>query len=221
MTVASTEHSMTTFGARWRMAGARHRRRALVCYKAQMETLEILMVAVGLSMDAFAVSIGASASGRATGSRAAFRLAFHFGLFQFMMPVAGWLIGMSVAPLVVSFDHWIAFTLLSFVGIRMILAGFRPDVEALRKDPSRGWTLVMLSIATSLDALAVGLSLAMIAGPIWYPAIVIGVVTGGLTFAGTRLGTRLGARFGKGMEIAGGIALLTVGVRIVYTHMAS
>jgi putative Mn2+ efflux pump MntP len=186
-----------------------------------MDTLEILMIAVGLSMDAFAVSLGASASGRATGRRAAFRLSFHFGLFQFLMPVIGWLVGVSVAPLVVSFNHWIACALLSFVGVRMILAGFRPDVEAFAKDPSRGWTLVILSVATSLDALAVGLTLAMIAGPILYPAVVIGVVTGSLTLAGVRLGARLGARFGKRMEIAGGIILIIVGIRIVYTYLVS
>ena len=86
-----------------------------------MNTLEILLIAVGLSMDAFAVSLGAAASGRASGPRVAFRLSFHFGLFQFLMPVAGWLIGVSVAPLVVSVDHWVAFALLSFVGARMIL----------------------------------------------------------------------------------------------------
>jgi len=186
-----------------------------------MDALEILLIAVGLSMDAFAVSLGAAASGRAAGGRAAFRLSFHFGLFQFLMPVAGWLIGVSVAPLVVSFDHWVACALLSFVGVRMIRAGFTPDVESLGRDPSRGWTLVMLSVATSLDALAVGLSLAMIAGPIWYPAAVIGVVAGALTLVGTRLGTRLGTRFGKVMEIAGGVVLIIVGIRIVYTHLVS
>ena len=185
-----------------------------------MDTLEILLIAVGLSMDAFAVSLGAAASGRASGGRAAFRLSFHFGLFQFLMPVAGWLLGVSVAPLVVSVDHWVACALLSFVGARMILAGFQPDVNSFRKDPSRGWTLIVLSVATSIDAFAVGLSLAMIAGPIWYPAVVIGIVTGSLTFVGVRVGARLGARFGKGMEVIGGIVLIAVGLRIVYTHLA-
>jgi manganese efflux pump family protein len=179
-----------------------------------MDSLEILMIAVGLSMDAFAVSLGATASGRASGRRAAFRLSFHFGLFQFLMPVIGWLIGVSVAPLVVSVDHWIACALLWFVGVRMILAGLQPDVESYKKDPSRGWTLVVLS-------LAVGLSLAMIAGPIWYPAVVIGLVTGTLTFTGSRLGTRLGVRFGKRMEVVGGAILMIVGSRIVYTHLVS
>jgi len=186
-----------------------------------MNTLEILLIAVGLSMDAFAVSLGAAASGRASGPRVAFRLSFHFGLFQFLMPVAGWLIGVSVAPLVVSVDHWVAFTLLSFVGARMIVAGFKPDVEWFRNDPSRGWTLIMLSVATSIDALAVGLSLAMIAGPIWRPAVMIGIVTGSLTLVGVRLGARLGARFGKGMEVAGGVILIIVGLRIVYVHLVS
>ena len=184
-----------------------------------MERLEILMIAIGLSMDAFAVSLGASASGRALDGRAAFRLSFHFGLFQFLMPVLGWSMGVSVAALLASVDHWVAFALLLLVGVRMILAGVRPEVETYRKDPTRGWTLVMLSVATSLDAFAVGLSLAMLAGPIWYPAVVIGLVAGTLTFAGVRMGTHLGARLGKWMEVAGGVILIAVGVRIVYAHL--
>jgi putative Mn2+ efflux pump MntP len=184
-----------------------------------MDPLEILMIAVGLSLDAFAVSLGAVASGRASGGRAAFRLSFHFGLFQFLMPIIGWLVGVSVAALVVSIDHWLAFGLLAFVGVRMILAGFRPDAHAYQKDPSRGWTLVMLSVATSLDALAVGLSLAMLAGPIWYPAVVIGVVTGSLTLVAVRLGTRMSGQLGQRMEIVGGLILIVVGLRIVYLHI--
>ncbi len=179
------------------------------------------MIAVGLSMDAFAVSLGAAASGRVAGGRAAFRLSFHFGLFQFLMPVIGWGIGVSVAPLIVSVDHWIACALLGFVGARMIRTGLSADAALFASDPSRGWTLVMLSVATSLDALAVGLSLAMIAGPIWYPAVVIGIVTGTLTLAGVRLGTRLGTRFGKRMEVIGGAILIGVGLRILYLHLVA
>ena len=186
-----------------------------------MDTLEIVMIAVGLSMDAFAVSLGAAASGRASGGREAFRLSFHFGLFQFLMPVIGWGIGVSVAPLIVSIDHWIACALLGVVGVRMIRAGSSRDPGSFVSDPSRGWTLVVLSVATSLDALVVGLSLAMIAGPIWYPAVVIGLVTGTLTLAAVRLGARLGSRFGQKMEVVGGVILIVVGLRILYAHLVS
>jgi manganese efflux pump family protein len=103
----------------------------------------------------------------------------------------------------------------------MILAGSRPDVESFQRDPTRGWTLVMLSIATSLDALAVGLSLAMLAGRIWYPALVIGVVTGTLVLVGVRMGNRFGVWLGKRMEILGGVILIVVGLRILYTHLVA
>jgi putative Mn2+ efflux pump MntP len=186
-----------------------------------MDWLEILLIAGGLSMDAFAVALGAAASGRTLDGRATFRLSFHFGLFQFLMPVLGWSAGVSVSALVASVDHWLAFALLLAVGVRMIRAGLRKDAPTYRRDPTRGWSLVALSVATSLDAFGVGLSLAMLAGPIWYPAVVIGVVTGALTLVGVRLGSRLGARVGGRMEIAGGVILIAVGVRIVFAHLGA
>lgn len=184
-----------------------------------MDLLEILMIAVGLSMDAFAVSLAVAAAGRAAGGRAAFRLSFHFGLFQFLMPVVGWHAGVRVAPLVSWLDHWIALVLLLIVGGRMIRAGVRTEATRFPRDPTRGWTLVMLAVATSIDALAVGLSLAMLSGRIWYPALVIGVVTGSLVLVGVRVGNRFGARLGKRMEVAGGVILIAVGLRILYTHL--
>jgi manganese efflux pump family protein len=184
-----------------------------------MDLFEILLIAVGLSMDAFAVALGAAASGRASDGRAAFRLAFHFGLFQFLMPVLGWFVGLAVAPIVASFDHWVAFGLLAVVGVKMIRAGAGPDGETSRADPTRGWTLVMLSVATSIDALAVGLSLAMLADRVWQPAVVIGVVTGTLTLLGVGLGHRVGGWVGRRMETVGGVILIAVGLRIVYQHV--
>jgi putative Mn2+ efflux pump MntP len=180
---------------------------------------EILLIAIGLSMDAFAVSLGAGAAGRDMGGRAAFRLSFHFGLFQFMMPVAGWFLGAHVVAYFAAFDHWIAFGLLSIVGVRMIRAGFDPRFATWRGDPSRGWTLVMLSLATSIDALAVGLTLAVLGIAIWYPSVVIGLVTGGLSLTGVRIGSRLGRTLGTRMEIAGGVLLLAIGLRILYVHL--
>jgi putative Mn2+ efflux pump MntP len=165
------------------------------------------------------VSLCAGTSGLAVGPRAAFRLSFHFGLFQFMMPVIGWFLGARVAPAIESIDHWIAFGLLAFVGARMIHAGFDLEGQTYTADPSRGLTLVMLSVATSIDALAIGLTLAMLQVKIWYPSVVIGVVTGGLSLAALRLGSRLGARFGKRMEIAGGLILMLIGLRILILHL--
>ena len=185
-----------------------------------MSTWEILIVAVGLSMDAFAVSLAAGAGNRATGARATFRLAFHFGLFQFLMPIAGWLLGIGVARYIESVDHWIAFGLLGIVGGRMIAAGLGDGEEQdAGPDPSKGMTLVLLAVATSIDALAVGLTLAFLGGGIWYAAAIIGVVTGALSFLAVRVGRRLGRTFGRRMEVAGGALLVVIGLRVLAAHL--
>lgn len=184
-----------------------------------MTFLEILMIAVSLAMDATAVCLGVGTTEHANGLRPRFRLAFHFGLFQFLMPVIGWFAGTTVAPFIAAFDHWVTFGLLAFVGVRMVRSGFDPDAEAYRQDPSRGATLVMLSIATSIDALAVGLSLALLKVSIWYPAAVIGIVTASLSLIGLLLGNRLGEKFGKRMEILGGAILILIGLRILIAHL--
>lgn len=184
-----------------------------------MSSLEILAIAVGLAMDAFAVSLGAGATAFARSPRARFRLSFHFGLFQCLMPIAGWLLGTSVARHIQAFDHWVAFVLLAVVGGHMIQAAFAEEGAKYARDPSRGATMVMLAVATSIDALAVGLSLAMLDVGIWYASVTIGLVTGLLSLLAIRLGNLLGDRFGKGMEVAGGLILLTIGVRILLQHV--
>jgi manganese efflux pump family protein len=184
-----------------------------------MSLWEILVIAVGLSMDAVAVSLAASAGNRAQGARATFRLSFHFGLFQFLMPVVGWFLGASVAPYIGSIDHWVAFGLLVLVGGRMIRAAVSGVDEELAPDPSRGATLILLSVATSIDALVIGLTLAMLGSGIWYASLVIGVVTGCLSFLAIRLGTRAGRAVGTRMEAVGGLALIAIGVRILIQHL--
>lgn len=184
-----------------------------------MPLWEILVVAVGLSMDAVAVSLAASASQRARGARATFRLSFHFGLFQFLMPIAGWSIGTSVVRYISSFDHWIAFGLLTLVGLRMIAAAARGEDATLAGDPSRGATLILLSVATSIDALAIGLTLAMLGSAIWYASFVIGLVTACLSCLAILVGQRVGQRVGRRMEIAGGLALIAIGARILWQHL--
>jgi putative Mn2+ efflux pump MntP len=185
-----------------------------------MTLFEILVIAVGLSMDAFAVSLGLATSGQTAGRRATFRLSFHFGLFQFLMPVLGWSAGVRIEPLIGAFDHWIAFILLAAVGGRMIHAGLATQEESYRSDPTRGLSLVLLSVATSIDALAIGLSLAMLRVTIWYPSFLIGVVTGSLCVVGIRLGVRLGSHFGKRMEVIGGLILVAIGLRLVVGHLS-
>jgi manganese efflux pump family protein len=184
-----------------------------------MSIAEILLIAVGLAMDAFAVSLGVGTTRFANSARPRFRLAWHFGLFQALMPALGWLVGSTVAHFIAPFDHWIAFGLLAFVGVRMIRSGLSPDEESYRADPSRGGTLVLLSLATSIDAFAVGLTLAMLSVPIVYPVLVIGIVTGALSLLGLLAGNRLGKTFGKRMEVVGGIILIAIGIRIVVTHL--
>lgn len=184
-----------------------------------MGLIEIIIIAFGLAMDASAVSLVAAASGFAKDSRSIFRLAFHFGLFQFFMPVIGWLMGVSFVSYFSAVDHWIAFGLLSFVGGRMIISGLNPNMESYANDPSRGLTLVMLSVATSIDALAIGLSLAMLDVNIWYPSVIIGVVTASLSFFSIMLGKKIGPLVGKRMEIFGGVILITIGIRILITHL--
>lgn len=184
-----------------------------------MRLSEVFLIALGLAMDAFAVCLGAGTTRHINGPRPVFRLAFHFGLFQALMPVLGWLLGSTVQRWIAPFDHWIAFGLLAFVGVRMIRSGLAPDGEVRTSDPSRGATLIMLSVATSIDALAVGLSLAVLSAGIIYPAIVIGVVAAAMSLLGIYLGGRLGQAFGKRMELIGGLILIGIGVRVVVSHL--
>ena len=185
-----------------------------------MSWFAILAIAVGLAMDAAAVSLSAGATGRVRGKRAAFRLSFHFGLFQFLMPFVGWFLGNALVDVVGAWDHWLALALLVIVGGRMIRGGLDSNRDPSdRGDPSSGWYLVALSVATSIDALAVGLGLGLLAVPLWIPCLVIGLVTAALSLTAFRLGQVLGARLGSRMEIAGGMMLMAIGVYIVVTHL--
>lgn len=185
-----------------------------------MEFLIVFFVAVGLAMDAFAVSIGAGTSGLVEDLRSKARMAFHFGWFQAMMTILGWLLGSTVERYVSTFDHWIAFALLLYVGANMIRSGVKQGEESFQQNPSKGGTMVMLSVATSIDALAVGLSMALVGTSVWLPALVIGVVALAFSVFGLQMGCRLGEKFGKRVEILGGLILIGIGLRIVITHMA-
>lgn len=184
-----------------------------------MGLFEILLISVGLAMDAFAVSICAGTNELTVGKRPTFRLSFHFGLFQFMMPVIGWFLGKGIYKYIEVYDHWVVLGLLSFVGIKMIMSGFDKNDKAKKGDLSKGVNLVILSFATSVDALAVGISFAVLKTGIWFPSIIIGIVTATLSVIGVQLGNKLGTRFGKKMEMLGGIILILIGIRILIEHI--
>ncbi len=179
----------------------------------------IALISIGLAMDALAVSLGIGTSGQIASLRGKLRLAAHFGIFQSGMTILGWLAGATIIRYVEAFDHWIALALLSYVGINLIRSGFDQDGKAFGQDPSTGNVLVMLSFATSIDAFAVGLSIAFINVPIIVSVVMIGVTALVLSAIGLLTGTRLGEAFGKRMEILGGLILLGIGVRVVLTHL--
>jgi putative Mn2+ efflux pump MntP len=179
---------------------------------------EIIIIAFGLSLDAFAVSLGAGAVGRIVNHRGAVRLAFHFGLFQFLMPVLGWYVGVKIEPFVKSADAYIAFVLLSYIGAKMIWESYKP-AGVIKTDPSKGREMVMLSVATSIDALAVGFSLAILTINVWYPAFIIGLITLIISIMGIYLGKVIGSRFGKKMELLGGLVIIAIGIKILVSHL--
>jgi putative Mn2+ efflux pump MntP len=184
-----------------------------------MDAITLTGLALALAMDAFAVALGTGAVlSRLTG-RHIFRLGFHFGLFQALMPVIGWLAGRSIMQWVAAWDHWIAFSLLALIGGRMIYEAFRNEEKADDRDPTKGLSLIALSIATSIDALAIGFSLSVIGVSIWMPALVIGMVAGVLTVTGMLLGGRIGDRWGTRVEIFGGLVLIAIGFKILIEHL--
>jgi len=186
-----------------------------------MDPLTLFGIALALAMDAFAVALGTGMNLATLTGRHLFRLGFHFGLFQALMPIVGWLAGQSVQERIAAWDHWIAFGLLGFVGGHMLKEAFSEDEErSTVHDPTRGMSLVLLSVATSIDALAVGFSLSVLGVEIWAPALVIGVVAGIMTVIGMLLGRRAGDRWGPRVEIAGGLILIGIGVKILIEHLA-
>lgn len=182
--------------------------------------MTIILIAFGLAMDSFSVSIASGLSNSQAGMlRKALTVAFFFGLFQGLMPVVGWLAGISIIDFISGFDHWIAFGLLVLIGSRMIYESIEAESRRLVNSSSIG-VLLMQSVATSIDALAVGLSLALIDTLIVEPAILIGMTTFLLSFVGVYLGGKLGAFFGKRIEILGGLMLIAIGASIVIEHLS-
>lgn len=186
-----------------------------------MHIITTLGIAVALAMDAFAVAIATGVNLKQVSARQTFRLSWHFGLFQALMPIIGWGLGSSIQGYVAAYAHWVAFIMLALVGSNMLkealLADKDNDESAPRKDSTKGMTMVILSVATSIDALAVGLSMSMLQVSIAYPALIIGIVAGLFTIVGLHLGKRV-ARLtwlSTWAEILGGLVLWIIGLNIL------
>jgi putative Mn2+ efflux pump MntP len=180
--------------------------------------LNVFGIAVALAMDAFAVSIATGMTvGRVT-ARHVFRLAFHFGLFQFLMPILGWWVGLAFSAHVAAYGHWLAFGLLSIIGGKMLVDAWRGTNAKTRVDPTRGWMLVGMSLATSIDAFAVGLSMAFLQVSIVLPCVVIGLVAAAFTAVGIAFAGRVLRRWGRVAETLGAGILILIGIRVLILH---
>jgi len=184
-----------------------------------MQIITIILLAVGLAMDAFAVSISSGVVLKNIKLGDAVKISFFFGMFQALMPVIGWLAGLSLQNYISEVDHWVAFGLLSIIGLRMIYGSLKGNDGKNGINPLEIPVLFMLSIATSIDALVVGISFAFLHVSIITPAVIIGIITFFLSFIGVFIGNKLGKLFTKKIEIIGGIILISIGIKILAEHL--
>jgi manganese efflux pump family protein len=184
-----------------------------------MHIATILLIALGLSMDAFAVSVATGLAARKLHIVHALRMAAFFGIFQALMPIVGWLAGLAVRGMISGLDHWVAFGLLSFVGCKMVYEAFTMESDGKKGEPHGLLALIGLSLATSMDAFAIGISLTVLNVTIIVPALVIGAVTFVLSLAGCYIGKQFGHFFEKGIEVLGGAILIAIGVLILLKHL--
>lgn len=182
-----------------------------------MGFVELFLIAVGLSMDAFAVSVCKGLSVKKVGVKHAALAGLYFGGFQFLMPVIGYLLGFRFESIIQSVDHWVAFVLLAFIGGNMIKESFGKAEEM--NDDFGIKTMLIMAVATSIDALAVGITFAFLNVSILPASALIGVTTFILSFAGIYIGNVFGARYKSKAELAGGIILVVIGVKILFEHL--
>lgn len=181
-----------------------------------MTIVEIILIAVGVSMDAFAVSICKGLSVTSLRLRHAMSVGLWFGGFQALMPLVGYFVGIHFADFVSSIDHWISFLLLGFIGYKML----KEAKESVEVDPDFSFnTMLALSVATSIDALAVGVSLAFLKVDIWSAVLFIGIVTAAFSMTGVKIGNVFGSRYKSAAEIAGGVILILIGTKILIEHL--
>ena len=184
-----------------------------------MSLIPILVIAFGLAMDAFAVSITSGLAIKSLKINHVIKIGTFFGLFQAIMPIIGWLAGLSFRELISHVDHWIAFGLLGLIGCKMIYESTKMEKNNTKINPLNIYVLTFLSIATSIDALAIGLTLSFLNVSIIFPAIIIGIVTFLLTVLGVYLGNRFGHFFERKIEMVGGFILIGIGLKILIEHI--
>lgn len=185
-----------------------------------MEALTIILIAVGLAMDAFAVSVVSGCFYKELKIAHVFRMAFFFGAFQAFMPLIGYAAGQTVADYITHVDHWVAFGLLAGIGGKMIYEGTKfEQVEKKAQDPASLMVVLVLSLATSIDALAVGITLSLVTHSIVAAVTAIGLITFALSYAGVEFGRRTRRFVENKIEIAGGLILIAIGVKILVTHL--
>jgi putative Mn2+ efflux pump MntP len=183
-----------------------------------MDIVTIIIMAVGLAMDAFAVSIASGAAYKQLQVKYALRMAVFFGGFQAVMPLIGALAGLSFKEYIVDYDHWVAFFILAAVGGKMIYESFKITEAGKNYSPSNILVLLALSVATSIDALAIGVTLSLVGSSIVTAVIVIGLVTFLLSYIGVILGKKFGHIFENKIEVVGGLVLIALGVKILFEH---
>ena len=179
----------------------------------------IILIAVGLAMDAFAVSVCKGLSMKKISIKKLLIIAVYFGVFQALMPVIGFFLGESFESLVTSIDHWIALILLSFIGINMLKEAFGKSEEDNKNDDTSFKTMIILAIATSIDALAVGITFAFLEINIFVIATIIGVITFIISAIGVIIGNKFGDKYEKKAEIFGGVILILMGIKILLEHL--
>ncbi|TET63582.1 manganese efflux pump [Candidatus Bathyarchaeota archaeon] len=184
-----------------------------------MDVITILLIAFGLALDSFSVSITSGLTIKRLKINDALRIAVFFGFFQAIMPVIGWSAGINIINFISGIDHWIAFGLLSFIGSRMIYETIRTESSRRIINPRNINVLLMLSIATSIDALAVGLSLSFLKISIVTPAVVIGIITFLISFLGVFVGKRFGHFFENKIGVIGGLILIGIGTKVLIEHL--
>lgn len=183
-----------------------------------MNYAELLLIAIGLSMDAFAVSIGKGLSVRRLQPRHTLAVGLWFGTFQALMPIIGYLLAARFSSVMEAFDHWVAFLLLGCIGANMIREACSDDEEETANNDFAPRTMFLLSVATSIDALAVGISFAFLQVELYSSALIIGLTTALLSMVGIRLGFHVGARYKAKAELLGGLILLFIGTKILLQH---
>lgn len=187
-----------------------------------MDIITLILIAIGLSVDSFAVSVSSGLILHQITFKKALRIATSLALFQAVMPLIGWFVGKRIEHYASSFDHWIAFGLLFIIGAKMIWESFQKDEPDKKTNPLELKVLIGMSIATSIDALIVGISFAFYENiNMLLTTFVIGLTTGIFSMLGILFGKKTGVRFGKDMEIVGGLILIFIGAKILFEHLGA